>query len=60
MNARPQRERRHHGGRCHLADGLPEALLAHLRAARERRGDATSPALDAITRESLRSLGYIE
>ncbi len=43
-----------------LADELAEALLAHLRAARDRRGDATSPELDATTRESLHSLGYSE
>jgi arylsulfatase A-like enzyme len=43
-----------------LADELAEALLAHLRAARERRGDTPSPELDAATRESLRSLGYVE
>jgi arylsulfatase A-like enzyme len=43
-----------------LADELVEALLAHLNAARERRGKATSPELDAATREGLRSLGYIE
>jgi arylsulfatase A-like enzyme len=43
-----------------LADELGEALLAHLRAARERRGDTTPPELDAATRESLRSLGYVE
>jgi choline-sulfatase len=42
------------------AEELVEALLAHLRAARECRGDATSPELDATTRESLHSLGYIE
>jgi arylsulfatase A-like enzyme len=43
-----------------LADELAEALLAHLRAARERRGDTTAPELDATTRESLRALGYVE
>jgi len=43
-----------------LADEMTEALLAHLRAARERRGEATAPELDAVTREGLRSLGYIE
>jgi arylsulfatase A-like enzyme len=43
-----------------LAAELNEALHAHLGAARERRGDTTAPELDATTRESLHSLGYVE